>query len=123
MRQRQFFMYDALFLLINFFELGSECSAAQVAGHNLALWVEEHIAGNAVHAVGRVGSTVPSLEVGHLRPVHAQVLDRFLPRLSLGVEAHADDLKALGRMVALIGFHHIGHLLTAGTAPGSPEIH
>ena len=34
----------------------------------------------------------------------------------------AFDLKALGRMVALIGFHHIGHLLTAGTAPGSPEV-
>ena len=85
--------------------------------------IHEHVARYGVDTVHLVGGTLPSLEVRHLRPIHTQFCHCFLPVVSLLVERYAHYLEALGGVIAVVGSHYVGHLATAGTTPGSPEVY
>ena len=72
--------------------------------------------------IGGGGSALPSLEVAHLGPFDAKLLNGFLPIFLTVIKGDTYYLESLLAVLVVIGFY-IGYLATAGAAPACPEIH
>ena len=104
------------FLLVNLSQFVEQIFSTQVARNDDALRVEEHVAWDAVYTKGFMGSTLPALQIAHLRPCQPQVVDALLPGFYLAVEAYTYYLKTLA-VIHLIGLLYVRHFHATRTAP------